>query len=172
MNKKVIDHMKAREEAFNLRVGDSYQRNEYNALFDPNMRHYFENRKVQDHLYKTGQIDRHGRVIDHEKSKSKMVILEREFAEAQKVEQKRVKEEMEMRYRVQKKRFDDLENIRKQELLQKVRADREIGRQIVSILRSSTALSSPGKQSMRSAEWKSRTRDSKDNVNFFVTELS
>ena len=28
----------------------------YDALRDPNMRHYFENRSVQAHLYKTGQI--------------------------------------------------------------------------------------------------------------------
>ena len=61
------------------------------------MRHYFENKQVQQHLYKTGQIDRHGRVIDIEKNKTKVKILEREFTEAEKVEERRMKEEMEMR---------------------------------------------------------------------------
>ena len=73
------------------------KRNEYNALFDPNMRHYFENKKIQEHLYKTGQIDKHGRVINVEANKSKVLILEREFAEAEKVEERRMREELEMR---------------------------------------------------------------------------
>lgn len=100
MNKKDFDRIKSREEAFDLRVCDMNARNEYNALFDPNMRHYFENRRIQDHLFKTGQIDRHGRVIDCEKSKAKMIILEREFIEAQKVQEKRMKEESEMRVKL------------------------------------------------------------------------
>lgn len=29
---------------------------EYNALFDPNMRHYFETPSVQGHLLRTGQV--------------------------------------------------------------------------------------------------------------------
>ena len=78
-------------------VIDLAQRSEYNAIFDPNMRHYFENKKIQKHLYLTGQIDRHGRVIDLQKNKSKVIILEREFKEAEKVEERRMKEEMEMR---------------------------------------------------------------------------
>mmetsp|Transcript_5792 Transcript_5792/g.13353 ORF Transcript_5792/g.13353 Transcript_5792/m.13353 type:complete len:111 (+) Transcript_5792:197-529(+) len=57
----------------------------YNALYDPNMRHYFENTTIQSHLYKTGQIDKSGRVIDLERNKSKLNIIEREFKEAEKV---------------------------------------------------------------------------------------
>ena len=30
-------------------------RSEYNALRDPNMRHYFQSRTVQSHLYRTGE---------------------------------------------------------------------------------------------------------------------
>ena len=68
------------------------------------MRHFFENQKVQSHLYKTGQIDRHGRVIDLDKNKSKIHILEREFERAELIETRRQADEMEMRYRVQRKR--------------------------------------------------------------------
>ena len=55
------------------------RKEEYNALRDPNMRHYFENRAVQTHLYATGQIDKAGRVIDLERNKSKFHIIEQEF---------------------------------------------------------------------------------------------
>ena len=61
------------------------------------MRHYFENKHTQYLLYKTGQIDKHGRVIDLEKNKSKLFILEKEFTTAEKLEEQRQKEEMEMR---------------------------------------------------------------------------
>ena len=57
----------------------------YDALRDPNMRHYFENRSVQAHLYKTGQIDAAGRVIDMSKNASKFAIIEQEFKAAEKL---------------------------------------------------------------------------------------
>lgn len=89
--------LKALEQNFNLTNLGSDKKPDYNALYDPNMRHYFENGKIQKLLLNTGQIDHHGRVIDMEKNKSKIAILEREFAEAERVEMLRQKEEMEMR---------------------------------------------------------------------------
>jgi hypothetical protein len=88
---------KAREDSFNLSGLTATKRTEYNALFDPNMRHFFQNSKVQRFLYETGQIDANGRVIDLEKNKAKICILEKEFAEAEKVEERRQKEEFDMR---------------------------------------------------------------------------
>jgi hypothetical protein len=92
--------LKAREDNFNLSGLSHFKRPEYNALFDPNMRHYFENAKTQKHLYRSGLIDTHGRVIDYDKNKSKVAILEKEFLEAEKIEERRRKEEMEMRVRM------------------------------------------------------------------------
>ena len=112
---------------------------EYNSLHDPNMRHFFENQKVQAHLYKTGQIDRHGRVIDLDKNKSKIRILEREFERAETIESRRQADEMEMRYRVQRKRFDELERVRKEEVLQKLKHDRMLSKEIITTMRSSTS---------------------------------
>lgn len=94
---KIKELYEKREKGFNLNNLQSVKLNEYNALFDPNMRHFFESKNNQYLLYKTGQIDSHGRVIDLEKNKSKMHILEREFHEAEKLEEKRYREEMEMR---------------------------------------------------------------------------
>ena len=61
------------------------------------MQHYFENKKVQTLLYQTGQIDKHGRIIDIQKNKGKLNILEREFRQAEIIEERRRAEEMEMR---------------------------------------------------------------------------
>ncbi len=88
---------KSREEGFNCRNLGSYNLPSYNALYDPNMRHFFENENTQRLLYQSGQIDKHGRVIDLEKNKSKLFILEKEFKTAEKIEERRQKEELEMR---------------------------------------------------------------------------
>lgn len=89
--------LRKRENDFTLGNVGAVKLPSYNALMDPNMRHYFENKHTQYLLYKTGQIDKHGRVIDLEKNKSKLFILEKEFATAEKLEEQRQKEEMEMR---------------------------------------------------------------------------
>ena len=111
---------------------------EYNALRDPNMRHYFENRSVQTHLYKTGQIDKAGRVIDLERNKSKFHIIEQEFKAAERLEYWRKKEESEMRHRVQQKRHEALARSRRAEKLLKMKEDRRIRQEIVRSARGMT----------------------------------
>lgn len=93
------DKLEKREKGFQISGLQSVNLKEYNALYDPNMRHFFESKHNQSLLYRTGQIDSHGRVIDYEKNKSKLHILEREFKEAERVEEKRQQEEKEMRVR-------------------------------------------------------------------------
>ena len=61
-----------REAGFNNRFGVASHLTSYNALYDPNMRHFFENSVIQSHLYRSGQIDKAGRVIDLDKNKSKV----------------------------------------------------------------------------------------------------
>lgn len=89
--------MRKREEGFDIVSIPHAKLTEYSALHDPNMRHYFENPKVQRLLYETGQIDKHGRVIDLNRNKAKLNILEREFKKAEEAEEARIKEEEEMR---------------------------------------------------------------------------
>lgn len=91
------EKLEKREKGFQISGLQSVSLKEYNALYDPNMRHFFESKHNQSLLYRTGQIDSHGRVIDYEKNKSKLHILEREFKEAERVEEKRQLEEKEMR---------------------------------------------------------------------------
>jgi hypothetical protein len=161
--KKNSAYNQIREQGFNTGAFQC-KLNEYNALHDPNMQHYFENKKVQSLLYQTGQIDRHGRIIDVKKNIGKIKILEREFSQAEKVEDRRRNEEMEMRvrnkkkylvfnfisfllkclflyflsqYRIQKKRFTELENKRKEEILHKLKVDHELSKEILTIMRNS-----------------------------------
>ena len=135
------------ENGFSMGNLNEVKLREYNSLHDPNMRHFFENQKVQSHLYKTGQIDRHGRVIDLDKNKSKIHILEREFERAELIETRRQADEMEMRYRVQRKRFEELERVRKEEVLHKLKHDRMLSKEMINTMRSSTSggLSKPKK---------------------------
>jgi hypothetical protein len=130
------NEQKQRESGFQMNDLGKVRLNEYNSLYDPNMRHFFENKKVQGHLYKTGQIDRHGRVIDLDKNKSKLHVLEREFDRAEKIEDRRQADELEMRYRVQRKRFNELEKVRKEEILHKLKHDRDLSKEIILTMRS------------------------------------
>lgn len=126
--------MKAREAGFSTNV-----RNEkvptYSALHDMNLRHYFENRHLQSHLRNTGLIDTTGRVIDMEKHKGKIAIIEQEFKNAEKAEYIREKEEHDMRHRVQLKRHLALDESRRQERLFKMKEDRSIRKEIVKASR-------------------------------------
>lgn len=133
--RKRHNRLKALEEGFDLKAKVGVRmRSEYNALHDPNMRHYFESKNVQGLLYASGQIDKHGRVIDLDRQQAKLNILEREFRAAQRIEERRQQDEMDMRYRVQKKRFEELERMRKEEAILRIKQQGEIGKNIVSII--------------------------------------
>jgi len=167
--KRRQDFLKAREQGFDMGWVSNNKVSEYNALYDPNMRHYFENRHVQQLLYNTGQIDRHGRVIDLRKNAGKLAVLDREFREAEKVEERRYKEEMEMRYRVQKKRFDELERTRKEEVLMKLKQDHELSKEILDVMKGGgkkVVLKKKGKKKMTSPMGATASTDG----SFFVTE--
>ena len=116
------------------------------------MRHYFENRAVQAHLYSTGQIDKSGRVIDLERNKSKFHIIEQEFKAAEKLEYWRKKEEDEMRHRVQRKRHDALARARRQEKLLKMKEDRKIRQEIVRAARGMTVGEMPTTSSQHASQ--------------------
>ena len=140
---KKADKLKLREDGFNVRNLGAVKLKEYNALYDPNMRHYFENKKVQNLLYETGQIDKYGRVIDLEKVRSRINILEREFKEAESVEERLQREELQMRYRIQRKRFNELEKTRNADILQKLKLERDLSREILTTMRAATGSTTP-----------------------------
>lgn len=122
--------MAAREAGFNNNTAN-VKLPEYNGLYDKNLRHHFENRTIQSNLFKLGLIDREGRVLDIDKSKSKIFIIEQEFAAAEKAETMRMRDEAEMRRRVQRKRHETLERGRRAERLIKIKDDRRVRSEIL-----------------------------------------
>jgi len=126
-----------REQAFetNMTTLAKAKLPQYNALYDNNLRHFFENKNIQSHLYQTGMIDRGGRVVDIDRHKSKLHIIDEEFKHAEKAEYWRQKEEQEMRKRVQVKRHLALEDARKTDRLGKMKEDRRIRQEIVAATR-------------------------------------
>merc|ERR1711991_21724 len=66
---------------------------------------------------------------------------------AEKIEERRRQEELEMRYRVQRKRFAELEKKRKEDILHRLKADHELSKEILAIMRNSNPgnkISGPG----------------------------
>ena len=122
----------------------------YNALIDKNMCHYFENRNIQQHLMRTGQIDRTGRVLEMDKNKYKLNILYKEFQRAEEEEKKRQAEEEEMRYRIHRKRIAELEKSRKELLISKLKKEKDFTRTILQTLRPQTSAPSLRSQNTRS----------------------
>ncbi|KDO21766.1 hypothetical protein SPRG_13180 [Saprolegnia parasitica CBS 223.65] len=110
---------------------------EYNALADHNLRHFFENQKLQSHLHEVGLIDKTGRVIDPDKHKAKLSIIQQEFKLAEKAELAKQREEDEIRRRVQLRRHAALNEARKEEKIMKLKEDRKLTRQIVQAAKDS-----------------------------------
>lgn len=170
---KVEKFHKKREEGFDLGSVPHAKLKSYSALHDPNMRHYFENPNVQRLLYNTGQIDSNGRVINLHKNKTKLHILEREFKEAEIAEMRKLKEEEEMRHRVQRKRFQQLEEIQRQDMMARLKSDRTLSKQILGTIKASTKTTLSPMNSRRGSPGGSKGTNFGNSTNdsmFFVTE--
>ncbi|KAG5182016.1 hypothetical protein JKP88DRAFT_320403 [Tribonema minus] len=97
--------LRTREQSWDGRCCTSNERlPEYNALYDVNMRHFFENTSTQSHLLKTGQIDVNGRVVNLGRARGKLHIIEAEFKQAELCEVWREREEADVRAKVQLQR--------------------------------------------------------------------
>ena len=53
-----------------------------------------------------------------------------------------------VKYRVQKKRFEELERKRKEEILEKMKIDHQLSKEIISIMRNSVTSSAPKKSGL------------------------
>jgi len=131
--RKQVREMREREKGFSTAGCESTDIPEYNSLYDQNLRHYYDNRRTQQFLYKCGMIDREGRVIDQEKNKSKLFIIEQEFKHAEKEEFWRLKEEAEFRRRIQIKRHEALEQARRTQRISDLKAERKARRDRIAV---------------------------------------
>ncbi|KAA0164578.1 hypothetical protein FNF28_03820 [Cafeteria roenbergensis] len=87
--------LRAREEGFTAALGRE-KMPEYNPLYDANLRHFFGTKSVRSTLFRLGMVDRAGRVIDADQHKGKLHIIEQEFANVEREEEERRKEEAEI----------------------------------------------------------------------------
>ena len=93
-------------------------------------------------------------MLDIEKQKSKLFIIEQEFKAAEKAEKMRMREEADMRARVQAKRHETLERGRRAERLMKIKDDRRIRSEILRAAKGEVSVPpvSPPKRSKRRAK--------------------
>ncbi|ETM44667.1 hypothetical protein L914_10119 [Phytophthora nicotianae] len=129
--KRSEEYLRQRENGFNLSGVHQDRLPQYNALLDRNLRHHFESRPLQSHLNELGLIDQRGRIVDLDKQKSKLFIIDQEFKLAEEVERRKQREEEELRRRVQMKRHDALQNARQREKLQQLKEEKKIAREII-----------------------------------------
>lgn len=133
--KKSKKAIKKREEGFCSNV-KSQKVSKYSALGDSNLKHYFESRRLQHHLHATGMIDDSGRILDTERHKGKIAIIEQEFKNAEIAEKRRMREEASMRKLVQAKRHAALNDARREQRLKQMKEDRVIRQEIVRAAKS------------------------------------
>lgn len=155
---------KEREEGFSLQFQND-RVPEYQALFDRNLRSHFENKRRQRELYQVGVIDKEGRVIDLEKYKSKLFIIDQEFKSAEAAEARRAREEVTTRDLLRKKRRQKLDELRRQDGLQKMKEDRKIRQEILAATRGDSVSPRRKSPARRSGRAPSPAADS-----FFLTD--
>jgi hypothetical protein len=119
-------YLKEREAGFDLDFGVRSKLPEYNSLLDSNMRHYFESESVQSHLLQTGQIDEFGRIINLEKHRSRLHVIENEFHRAEQREEWMRKDEERARHLVRCKRFTEIETQRDHEKVDRRREGKRL----------------------------------------------
>eukprot|EP01083_Nonionella_stella_P033252 91042_1 len=119
-------HLRQREELFDNDFGARSKLPEYDALQDLNMQQFFDNPHLQKHLWRTGQIDRAGIVIDTKKNKSKLQIIENEFKRAEEMEEKMQQEEEEVRRAVRKQKLNEIEKLRRAKRVLMIKEDRKV----------------------------------------------
>jgi hypothetical protein len=111
----------------------------YDSLRDSNLRQYFETSAVQRLLQRNGWVDKTGRIVDLDKFKGKLNIIEQEFKYAEKTEFWRLKEEEEMRRAIQMKRERALLEAKRKERARRIKEENSIRKSLISAVRNQAA---------------------------------
>ena len=111
-----------------------------------------------------------------------MNIIEKEFLRAEDLEREKEKEEQEIRYRVQRKRFEALDRARRDEVMSKIREDRKLSQEILSALLAHDLVEAPVRRTGKRKGRRRKTTTTRGtrgssveesevmNGSFFVTE--
>eukprot|EP00294_Goniomonas_avonlea_P017425 CAMPEP_0114553576 /NCGR_PEP_ID=MMETSP0114-20121206/7738_1 /TAXON_ID=31324 /ORGANISM="Goniomonas sp, Strain m" /LENGTH=134 /DNA_ID=CAMNT_0001738541 /DNA_START=212 /DNA_END=616 /DNA_ORIENTATION=+ len=87
-----------------------------------------------------GWVDKEGRIVDLDKHKSKLSIIEQEFKYAEKSEYWRMKEEEDMRRVIQAKRHRALEEAKRAERLARLKEERRVRQSIIRAMQLSKSV--------------------------------
>eukprot|EP00956_Cyclotella_meneghiniana_P005503 scaffold7033_cov86-Cyclotella_meneghiniana.AAC.4 len=98
---------------------------DYNALLDSNMRNYFENESIQNHLVKTGLINQYGRITSIDRQRTRLRVIENEIARTEKMNDMLQKEEEHVRHLVQLERAREIERQRDLECVARRREEKK-----------------------------------------------
>lgn len=140
---KKLEQQRQREQAFDLSGIHQNKLPTYNALTDRNLCHHFEGQQVQSHLRSLGLVDAYGRLVDLDKQKSKLYIIEQEFKLAEQAERRREREEEEIRRRVQLKRHEVLQETKQKEKWMQLKEEKKITREIIQATKGYHSISKP-----------------------------
>mmetsp|Transcript_11959 Transcript_11959/g.27880 ORF Transcript_11959/g.27880 Transcript_11959/m.27880 type:complete len:204 (+) Transcript_11959:87-698(+) len=127
-------HLQQRENGFSVSSAPAPLPT-YDALRDANLRQHFESRGVQRFLQQKGWVDKQGRIIDLDKYRSKLNIIEQEFRYAEKTEYWRLKEEDEMRRTIQIKRERALQEAKRQDRARAIKEENRIRKGLILVAR-------------------------------------
>jgi hypothetical protein len=113
---------------------------EYNALRDSNLRQHFESPNVIKYLHRIGFVDHTGHIVDIDKHKSKVAIIEQEFKYAEKAEALRLREEEAARRMVQMRRHHALKEAQKHEKVRRLKEENKIRQELIKANKTNKAV--------------------------------
>jgi hypothetical protein len=106
------EKLRKREEGFDL-SGLTSPRREYNSLFDEHCSYFLSSPTIRKTLYRNGFIDKEGRVIDVDRARQKLHIVENEFRQIER------EHEMHMKDEAARRRAEEMRIERERELREK-----------------------------------------------------
>lgn len=113
---------------------------EYNALRDSNLRQYFESPNTIKYLHRIGFVDHSGHIVDLDKNKAKVAIIEQEFKYAEKAESLRLREEEAARRMVQMRRHHALKEAQKHEKVRRLKEENRIRQELIRANKTNKAM--------------------------------
>lgn len=124
---------KQKRRPFVLDTQISHSLCDYDAFTDVHLQHYFARSSVQQSLLDCNMIDCQGRVMELDKHKSKLFIIDQEIKRAIQMRQAKLKEEQEIKWRVLKKHEIYQAQQAQLERVQRLKREAEIRRQLLGL---------------------------------------
>jgi hypothetical protein len=113
--------IRRREKGFNVSGIEKSTIPEYDPLFDTSLAHYFGSKNVRRHMYRSGLVDREGRILDVDKHRQKLQIIDQEFRLAEREELRLLQEEGYKRHARMMRKKTETEEMHRMEIIAKIK---------------------------------------------------